>query len=151
MTELTDTLEKVIQQAALDGALTEDAVSQFHSLVVERNALKDANVEWEESDKKAKKEIQKLGERCDNMQQQILLNAERESELQKREKEITQLECTAKHMEERVEDHKEMFKTVFRNSVLRKEVLSPHHDHTDVNGASSSTYSTKEQVEEEKK
>ena len=60
MTELTDKLETVIQQAALDGALTKDAVSQFHSLVVERNALKDANEEWEENDKKLKKEVEKL-------------------------------------------------------------------------------------------
>ncbi len=123
MTELTEKLEKVIQQAALDGALTEDAVAQFHSLVKERNALKDANVEWEETDKKHKKESQKLSERCDNMQQQILLHVERESELEEREKKMTRLEIERECADIRVKDHINMVELVFRNLEVRRNVF----------------------------
>ena len=151
MSELTDTLEKIIQQAALDGAMTEDAVAQFHTLVTERNALKDANIEWEESDKKLTKERDKIAEQRDNMQKQILLNAEREDTLTEREKAICRLECKAEHMEERVKDHKEMFTTVFRNSVLRKEVMTPNESHTEASGASHNSFFTKETLEEEGK
>ena len=35
MSELTDELDKLIQKAALDGALTQDAVAQFHALVTQ--------------------------------------------------------------------------------------------------------------------
>ena len=151
MTELTDTLEKVIQQAALDGALTEDAVSQFHSLVVERNALKDANVEWEESDKKLKKDLEKLVGELDMARSLNKVAAEAEMAMIEREAKITKLECKAEHMEERVKDHKEMFTTVFRNSVLRKEVMTPASSHTEATGASHSTYSDRNTVEEEEK
>ena len=151
MTELTDKLEKLIQQAALDGALTEDAVSQFHSLVVERNALKDANVEWEESDKQAKKEIEKLVERCSNMQKQILLHTEREAELEEREKKITEMEVREECTMLRIADHQEMFRVVFRNAVIKRDVLSPQYDFTDSNGSSRSSYPQKGEVEEEEK
>jgi hypothetical protein len=40
MSDLTDNLELLIQKAALDGALTQDAVAQFHTLVKERDAIR---------------------------------------------------------------------------------------------------------------
>lgn len=123
MSDLTDTLEKVIQQAALDGALTADAVSQFHSLVVERNALKDANEEWEETDEKHKKDLEKITTQRDNMQQQILLHVERESELEERETQVTRLEIEKECAEIRVEDHVKMFELVFRNLEVRRNVF----------------------------
>lgn len=148
MTELTDKLETVIQQAALDGALTKDAVSQFHSLVVERNALKDANEEWEENDKKLKKEVEKLVTDLDIARTLNKVAAEAEVAMIEREQKITTLELTAEHMEERVKDHKEMFSLVFRNSVIRKEVMTPAGSHTDATGASSQTFSEKNLVDE---
>lgn len=151
MTDLTDTLEKIIQQAALDGAMTEDAVAQFHTLVVERNALKDANVEWEENDKKLKKELETLAVDLDIAKGLNKVAAEAEMAMIEREQNITTLELTAKHQAERVEDHKDMVKLIFRNTVLKKGVMTPAGSHTDVNGASSSTYSDRNEVEEEEK
>ena len=148
MTELTDKLEKVIQQAALDGALTEDAVAQFHTLVKERDALKDANVEWEENDKKRKKEVQTLLAELDMAKALNKVAAEAEMAMIEREQKITTLELKAEHMEERVKDHKEMFTTVFRNSVIRREVMTPAGSHTESSGASHQTYSEKNTVDE---
>lgn len=148
MTELTDKLETVIQQAALDGALTKDAVAQFHSLVVERNALKDANVEWEETDKKSKKEHATLSTSFSQVSTQLSDYQTRERELQEREQKITTLELTATHMGERVKDHQKMVELIFRNSILRKEVMTPAESHTEATGASHQTFSEKNVVDE---
>ena len=151
MSELTDKLEKIIQQAALDGALTEDAVAQFHTLVQERNALKEANIEWEENDKKTKKEIETLSKQYSEMHSQVGVFNARIDELEKREKECHELEIRKECAEERVKDHKEMFKLVFRNSVLRREVMSPSYDFQEPSGTQRSSYPVKNDVEEEEK
>ncbi len=151
MTELTDQLDKIIQKAALDGALTNEAVAQFHTLVKERDALKDANDEWERNDKVMTKERDKLREQRDNMQKQILLHAKRESDLETREKEMQRLELLAEYEKKRVEDHQEMFRIVFRNAIIRKEVMTPNESHTEATGASHNSFSTKETLEEEEK
>lgn len=125
MTELTDTLEKLIQQAALDGAMTEDAVAQFHSLVMERNSLKDANDEWEEASKKDKTEIGRLSKRATVAEEECQNWAGKEQDLLDREHICLEKELRCEYNQKRIEDHQEMFKTVFRNSVLRKEVMTP--------------------------
>ncbi len=123
MSELTDTLEKVIQQAALDGALTKDAVSQFHSLVVERNALKDANVEWEETDKKSKQEHVTLNASFSQVSSQLSDYQTRERELVERETKVTRLEIEKECSDKRVEDHVKMVELVFRNLEVRRNVF----------------------------
>jgi hypothetical protein len=148
MSDLTDTLEKVIQQAALDGALTADAVSQFHSLVVERNALKDANEEWEETDKKSKQECEELSRNLAKTTGKLGDYQTRERELQEREREADKLQVEKECADLRVLDHKEMFSLVFRNSIIRKEVMTPASQHTEATGASHSTFSNKDTVDE---
>jgi len=44
-----------------------------------------------------------------------------------RETKNLKLELNAEHEAKRVVDHKEMFKVVFRNSVLRRGVVTPIH------------------------
>jgi len=123
MTELTDTLEKVIQQAALDGALTTDAVAQFHSLVVERNALKDANEEWEETDEKHKKEHAKLNAELEGTITKLHDYVTRERELVERETKVTRLEIEKECSDKRVEDHVKMVELIFRNLEVRRNVF----------------------------
>lgn len=123
MTELTDTLEKVIQQAALDGALTTDAVAQFHSLVKERDALKEANEEWEESDKKSKKSHEALNTSLSQVNTQLSDYQTRERELEERETKMTRLEITKECADKRVEDHVKMVELVFRNLEVRRNVF----------------------------
>ncbi len=123
MTELTEKLEKVIQQAALDGALTEDAVAQFHSLVKERNALKDANVEWEETDKKSKKAHEALNTSLSQVNTQLSDYQTRERELVERETKVTRLEIERECADIRVKDHINMVELVFRNLEVRRNVF----------------------------
>ena len=125
MSELTDNLDKLIQKAALDGALTADAVAQFHALV-------EANESQTKQLGSLRDDLGKKTKECDTLRQERdsardirgTFKARIES-LDEREKEMTKLEMTAAHQAERVKDHKEMFTTVFRNSVLRKEVMTP--------------------------
>jgi hypothetical protein len=148
MTELTDKLETVIQQAALDGALTKDAVAQFHSLVKERDALKDANVEWEEADEKNKKEVRKLVSELEISKALNKVAMEAEMLMIEREQKMTTLELTAAHQSKRVEDHVKMVELIFRNSIIRREVMTPASQHTEATGASHSTFSNKDVVDE---
>lgn len=123
MTELTEKLEKVIQQAALDGALTADAVAQFHSLVKERDALKDANVEWEEADEKHKKEVRKLVSELEISKSLNKVAMEAEMLMIEREQKMTRLEIEKECSDKRVEDHVKMVELVFRNLEVRRNVF----------------------------
>ena len=122
MSDLAKELEKVILKAGIDGALTEDAVAQFHALVKERDALKnelehETRVRKEEAEKAARYHSdlaaanQKLGEW-----------AEREKDLKDREDSVLKVELTAQMHETRVNDHKEMMRTVFKPYHMRKSV-----------------------------
>ena len=152
MTDLTDQLDKIIRKAALDGALTEDAVAQFHSLVKQCDAqaeelrsLNKLNIELKDKRDKLTTDLQmakKLNE--------IAVTAE--LEMIEREKQITTLELTAEHEKQRVKDHINMFTTVFRNSVLRKEVMTPLEANGLDQGMQGQTgYAQKDTVEEEEK
>ena len=125
MTELTDQLDKIIQKAALDGALTEDAVAQFHSLVKQCDAQAEELRSLNKLNNELKERRDKLTTELHLSQTLNKVAAEAEIAMMEREKFITKLELTAELESKRVQDHKEMFTTVFRNSVLRKEVLTP--------------------------
>ncbi len=151
MSELTIELDRLIQQAALDGALTQDAVAQFHAVFTKCDAQTDRIDELEKANANVKEERHKLSIDLGIAQGLVNLAAEAQVALIERESKCLKLELSAKYQEMRVEDHKEMFTTVFRNSVLRKEVLGQNENYTEVSGASHSSYPTKETVEEEEK
>ena len=125
MSELTEQLDKIIQQAALDGALTQKAVDQFHTVLTENTALetKVASLEVVVEDRRKKISVLEIDIALSKSLVEVAAKAE--VEMIEREKNITTLELTAQHHEQRVVDHQFMFTTVFRNSVLRKEVMTP--------------------------
>jgi hypothetical protein len=125
MSDLTEGLEVLIQKAALDGALTQDAVAQFHSLVKERDALKTDNEHYHLKNEQMDKQITKLDARASTAEKCAEEWAGREQDLMDREGKCTELEIRKECADLRVTDHQEMFKTVFRNSVLRKGVMTP--------------------------
>ncbi len=125
MTELTDNLEKIILRAGIDGALTEDAVAQFHALVTERNAIKTELTGLKEAHENLITNRDAL-----NVKMQAAVTcaeewAGREQDLMDREGKCAALEIRKECAELRVTDHQEMFKIVFRNSVIRKGVMTP--------------------------
>ena len=125
MTNLTNELEVIIQKAALDGALTNEAVAQFHSLVKERDALKEDNCRLDDLNTELEEKVTKFDARASAAEKCAEEWAGREQDLMDRESTCTKLEVEKECAELRVTDHKEMFTTVFRNSVLRKEVMTP--------------------------
>jgi hypothetical protein len=124
MTDLTQDLEKIILRAGIDGALTEDAVAQFHALVTERNAIRielDQSIDARDALRNERDEARQIR---DVLQAECETWAGKEQDLMDREGKCAELEIRKECAELRVIDHKEMFTTVFRNSVLRKEVMT---------------------------
>ncbi len=125
MTDLTDQLDKIIQKAALDGALTKDAVDQFHAIITQNTALETKVASLEVVVEERRKKISGLEIDVALSKSLVELAAKAEVEMIEREKFITKLELTATHEKQRVADHINMFQTVFRNSVIRKGVMTP--------------------------
>ena len=147
--ELAQELEKQIQKAALDGALTEDAVAKFHSIVTERDALKDKTNELDRKIFEKNKEYEELNSHCLNQGNELAGYVGREHELKEREKKITELELTAKYQEQRAKDHVHMVELIFRNSVLKKGVMTPGSSSFDQYGTRHQDYPDQSTVEEE--
>lgn len=124
MSDLTDNLEKIILRAGIDGALTEEAVAQFHALVTERNAIKTELTSLKEAHENLTTNRDALNAKCQAAVTCAEEWAGREQDLMDREGKCAELEIRKECAELRVTDHKEMFTTVFRNSVLRKEVMT---------------------------
>lgn len=125
MSELTEQLDKIIQQAALDGALTQKAVDQFHTVLTENTALETKVASLEVVVEERRKKISGLEIDVALSKSLVEVAAKAEVEMIEREKNITTLELTAAHEKQRVTDHINMFTAVFRNSVIRKEVMTP--------------------------
>ena len=151
MSDVAKELEKIILKAGIDGALTEDAVAQFHALVTERNALRTEL----ENEKRVRKEEAEKATRFHNdlagANQKLSEWAEREQELRDREAKATELEIRKECAESRVADHQEMFRIVFRNAIVRKEVMTPIDaaEPNQYNSCPSGGYAQKDTVEEE--
>ena len=150
MSELTEQLDKIIQQAALDGTLTQKAVDQFHSIITQNAALETKVASLEVVVEERRKKISGLEIDVALSKTLVEVAAKAEVEMIEREKKMTELELRAEYQLVRVNDHKEMFKTVFRNSVLRKEVMTPTHPSApDQYGTRQEGYPNKDTVESE--
>jgi len=149
MSELTEQLDKIIQQAALDGALTQKAVDQFHSIITQNAALETKVASLEIVVEERRKRISGLEIDVGISKTLVDLAAKAEIEMIEREKNITTLELTAEHEKQRVKDHINMFTVVFRNSVLRKEVMTPVTAAFDQYNNRQDGFPAKDTVEEE--
>jgi len=149
MTDHINEIDKIIQKAALDGVLTKGAVTQFNELIHERDALAktvdEQKIALEKEIAGTKELLAKLSTYSDMEQQLITREASvEEEELTHRDRRI-QLECA----ELRVKDHKEMVSLVFRNTVLKKQVVTPGSATIDQYGTRNSEFPDTTPVEEE--
>ena len=150
MSELTEQLDKIIQQAALDGALTQKAVDQFHTVLAENTALETKVASLEVVVEERRKKISGLEIDIALSKSLVELAAKAEVEMIEREKNMTKLELTANFQEQRVNDHKKMVELIFRNSVIRKGVMTPTHPSApDQYGTRQEGYPQQDTVEEE--
>ena len=123
MSKLTEDLDKLIRQAALDGSLTKDAVDMFHGVLKENDDIK-KDLEKQNKDlSNMQKERDALSASFAQISTKLSDYQTRERELEEREQENLKLQLEAKHQGERVEDHKEMVKLVFRNLEVRRSVF----------------------------
>jgi len=123
MSQLTEDLDRLIQKAALDGALTQKAVDMFHSVMGENEDFK---TQLETDVDKIKADALMIDSLKTDLRIAQGLNkvaAEMEASLINREQKMTVLEMQAKYELTRVEDHKEMVKLIFRNLELRRSVF----------------------------
>ena len=151
MPDLAKDLEKIILKAGIDGALTEEAVNQFHSLVKERDALKTSLAHEEKVRKEEADKAMRYHEQLAAANEMLSNWATREEELKDRESKVTELEIRKECAETRVADHQEMFRIVFRNAIVRKEVMTPLEagEPNQYNSCPSGGYAQKDTVEEE--
>lgn len=149
MSDLTNELDRLIQKAALDGALTPEAVAQFHSLVKQCDAQAEELLTFHASNKALTKERDELSRKL-----KIMLDDANElstraaavdaSEQEHRDREV-KLECA----ELRVKDHQEMFRVVFRNAVIKRDVVTPGSASFDQYNTKTDNFPDKTPVEEE--
>jgi len=150
MTELTEQLDKIIQQAALDGTLTPKAVDQFHALIKQNVALETKVASLEVVVEERRKKISGLEIDVALSKTMVEVAAKAEIEMIERERFITKLELTATHEQQRVKDHQKMVELIFRNSVIRREVMTPTHPSApDQYGTRQEGYPNKDIVESE--
>lgn len=141
-------IQNAIEKAAIDGALTKDAIGQFNSLIEHTDALETNAIAVDKIVQRQEVQIKQITTELGIAQGLNKIAAEMEAGLILREKAITKLEAEAKHQAERVKDHKEMFSLVFRNSIIRKQVLGQQENYTEGSGATHSNYPVKEDLEE---
>lgn len=127
MTELTIELDRLIQKAALDGALTKDAVQMFGEVLQENEDIKHDLEKQNKDLTKMQKDRDELTTKLNIANTLVKVAAEAEMAMMTREKEMTKLELLAEYSAIRVTDHKEMVKLVFRNPVTLAQVVTPGH------------------------
>ena len=125
--KVQEELERVIQKAAIDGTLSERAVKQFTETLEANSALK-AQVSADARQlTELKKEREALAIKSNALGEELKAYQAREKELQDRESQAEVLSMSLKYEQKRVEDHKNMVSLVFRNSLLKKQVMTPGH------------------------
>jgi hypothetical protein len=122
MSDLGKDLEKLILRAGIDGALTEDAVAQFHALVKQRDALDADNKRLDDANTELAERITSVTEMYNDRQNQLQGWATREQEIKDREEKCTRLEVEKECADKRVTDHQEMVRLIFRNPVTHRQI-----------------------------
>ena len=113
-------IEKVIQQASLDGALTESAIQQYHEIIDENASLKESILESEHNLEQSVKTRDALRQERDDartVRDELLKDRD---DVVEREKAITTLELQASGSLQRVADHKEMMTLIFKPGEIRR-------------------------------
>lgn len=149
MSELTIELDRLIQKAALDGALTKDAITKFGNVLMENERMKAQGTIDNEKIAADAKEIRRLGVALDIANGLVKIAGEMEAALITREKDATRNELLAEYSAIRVKDHQEMFRIVFRNAVIKRDIVTPGSASFDQYNNKTDNFPDKTPVEEE--
>lgn len=149
MSELTDGLDKLIQKAALDGALTPDAVAQFHSLVKQCDAQAEEIADLQKVNENITTNRDELSRKLKIMLDDANELSTRAAAVHEAEQEHANREVKLECAELRVKDHQEMFRVVFRNAVIKRDVVTPGNSSFDQYNNKTDNFPDKTPVEEE--
>ena len=122
---LQEDLLKIVQKAALDGTLTSTAVEYTKKLIDENQALQKQHEFDTNLIASLKKDVAAYSAGKLDVDAKLTAVIAREGAVTIREKEMTKLELQAANEKQRVEDHREMFRLVFRNLDVRRNVFVP--------------------------
>lgn len=125
---ITDRLNAIIQDASLEGTLSKRAIDQFQTLLEENTELKEKNESQRKQLSSLRDDLGVLNNRSEVMRNELESYQARESELVDRERQQEVLEMSVKYEQKRVDDHKNMVALVFRNTVLKSNVVLPGRD-----------------------
>lgn len=116
-------IESLLVDEKLDALLTASALKKISEMAESVSKL-EADLEAKTGKIEAQRiEANKRSGQFDVLHAEVVSLREGVADVELREKKITILECAAKHESQRVEDHQTMFKLVFRNVEVRKQVL----------------------------
>ena len=125
--ELNVELTKLISKAAIDGTLSESAVKQFTGVLEEnKDLIHDIEVQNKDLGETQGRMI-RAEERVKMLEAECETWAGKEQDLLDRESQAEVLAMTVKYEQKRVEDHKSMVGLIFRNTLLRNQVVVPGH------------------------
>jgi len=122
---IEEELGKMIQKAAIDGVLNEKAVEHYSSILKENAGLTTVLNKKMEECERVSKERNQANKMFQETHERLAEYLNREEELAERESAAEVLQMTVKYEQKRVEDHKEMVGLIFRNTMLKKQVMTP--------------------------
>ena len=149
--EVMQAIDKAIQKAALDGALTEDAIEQFHGIIAENGELRALRKSQTQEIVKLKDVLEKVQQERDDARQVRDVLIAKEQDMNEKLAQHEVLEMSLKYEQKRVDDHKSMVGLIFRNAVIKKGVMTAIDaaEPNQYNSCPSGGYAQKDEVEEE--
>jgi len=115
-----NTLFKTIQ---MENTLSPAAVVDYNKAIEQVSNLSEELEQARKNSSELGKTLNESIREYKELEDEVAQCKLRETNLQKREAEITKLELTSEYEQRRVQDHKDMFGIVFRNTEVRKKVL----------------------------
>lgn len=117
-------LLKIVNKAAIDGTLTSQAAKQVREALEDNEKLRTMAADQDRGIQALKAEINILKGQEATLTSRIQRVTDREIAATKREETMLRLELEAAHHKQRVEDHKEMVRLIFRNIDVRRNVFN---------------------------
>lgn len=121
-----ETLDQAIQNLVTEKTLSAEALEALKNIVDENKRLKSSQQLSEETIARLNQMVRDLAAQVSELTTQEGAVKAREVAVTEREKEIQKLEFTAQYAELRRNDVIDMFRTVFRNPIVRTTVQKTH-------------------------
>lgn len=122
--EVMKAIDTAIQKAALDGALTQDAIEQFQGILTENGELRALRTSNAKQITELKEELEETKKRLLTADNELMGWNGREQDLLTREQECMEKEVRAECATQRVADHQRMMEVIFKPAGIRKELWS---------------------------